>query len=264
MASITINFTPNTVGNHLIGYRDQAVGGAYTPYVVNVAINEVGTPRAETIYVSSLDIYCQSAVYECYLIAGCEDQSDVSPADGVPDAATEFTINVDPLVDPCKLYELIYTNTASTTTLNWDDLACAGRAGSKVADPVYDANITGQDKQLICSSNAATEAFVLANPDWTVVQMIAGDKYTGALTTNCHCVCYVNVSILNTTGGDLEVHYINWDEGNPDHLKVISEVVTAGAQIIRDVVPNTVKSATASNTDFTVTVNNNCGVIPPA
>jgi hypothetical protein len=263
MASITINFTPNTVGNHLIGYRDQAVGGAYTPYVVNIALNEVGVPRAETIYVTSIDIYCQSAVYECYLIAGCEDQSDVSPADGVPDAATQFTVDIDPIEDPCKLYQLTYTNTASTATLNWDDLACAGRAGSKVADPIYDANIAGQETQRICSSNAAVQAFVLANPDWNAVPLATTEKYGNGVTTNCHCICYTNVTILNTTGGDLEVHYVKWDEGNADHLKVVSEIVTAGAQIIRDIIPLTVKSATASNTDFSVTVNSDCGVIPP-
>lgn len=263
MASITINFTPNTVGNHLIGYRDQSVGGAYTPYVVNIPLNEVGVPRAETIYVTSLDIYCQSAVYECYLIAGCEDQSDISPVDGVPDAATEFTVDIDPLDDPCKFFDLLYTNTAAPTTLNWDDLACAGRVGLKIADPIYDANIVGQSTQRICSSNATVDTFVLANPDWQVVSLVAGDKY-GGITTNCHCICYDNVSILNTTGAGQEVHYIKWDEGNPDHLKIVSETVGAGVQIIRDVVPGTVKGTAASNTDFNITINNDCGGIPPA
>jgi hypothetical protein len=261
MASITVNFTPLTIGNHIIGYRDQAVGGTYSTYVVNVPLNEVNVPRSETIYVTSIDIYCESAVYECYIIAECVGLSDVSPADGVPDAAFEFTVNIDPINDPCQLYQLTYTNTTASATLNWDDLACAGRLGTKIADPIYDANIVGQFTQIICSSNAAVEAFVLANPDWNASTSAGADKYTLSLTANCHCLCYNNVTILNTTGAPLEVHYIKWDEGNADHLKIVSELVSGGAQISRDIVPNTVKGATSINTDFTVTVNNNCGIV---
>ena len=264
MASITVNFTPNTIGTHIIRYRNQAVGGAYLGYNVTVPLNEVNIPRSETIYVSSLDIYCQSAVYECYILAECEGFADTSPTDGVPDAATQFTVDIDPIEDPCKLYQLTYTNTASTAVLNWDKLACAGRAGSKVADPIYDANIAGQETQRICSTDALIQDHVLNNPGWYAVPLAGPDKYTLSPTTNCHCLCYNNVTIANNTGAPLEVHYIKWDEGNADHLKIVSELVSGGAQIIRDIVPNTVKSATASNTDFNIIVNNNCGVVNPA
>lgn len=242
MASITINYTPNTVGTHYIAYRDQAVGGAYTLTSEVIALNEVSIPRSLSIYVAALDIYCESAIYEGYIIANCQDPADVSPADGIPDSAVEFTVNIDPIEDPCKLYQFTYLNLTVNTTLDWDSLSCAGRSGAKIDDPAYDADLIPYNTQILCSTPTLVNEFLIANPDWsaaaiTQTSKIPGDPDTG----NCHCICYSNVDIENITGSDHNIHYVVWNPGNADHLQIKTEVLPAGTTINRDIISGTVR-----------------------
>jgi hypothetical protein len=261
MASITVNFTPGTIGNHIIRYRNQAVGGAYFSYDVTVPLNEVNIPRSEVIDIGSFDIYCDQLVYECYILAECEGFVDASPIDGVPDAAFEFTVNINPEEDPCKLYELTYLNLTTTFDLNWDDLTCAGRSGVKNNDVRYDASIAYQNSQILCSSDSVINQFIVANPDWSaaVIQQPEKNNPGSSTTSNCHCVCYNTVTITNTAGVLQEVNYIIWNPGNADHLQITSEIIPAGLSITRDIVANSWKGTTASVTaNFTVSVDNDC------
>lgn len=104
MATLTINFQANTIGDHYIGWRtynDPTPGDPTDFNVITFNVTSIG-PQAVPIVVTG-NLYCadDDITYYGYIIAACEDQTDGN-ADGIPDLATTWTVVMLEQTDPCQ------------------------------------------------------------------------------------------------------------------------------------------------------------------
>ena len=128
MASFTINFQANTVGDHYIGYR------TYNdpPNTYTVITENVSTPGAQAVEIQVPgNVYCGDIVYDGYVIASCQDQTDTG-GNGIPDLAITWTVTLLQQTDPCVYAEITCDNTPidSVTVTN------GGTGGYVVGDSI--------------------------------------------------------------------------------------------------------------------------------
>ena len=121
MAGFTVNFNANTTGDHYICYRDIGSGDPFTCVTENVV--SVG-PNSVSIDVPN-NIYCETARLEGYIIAACQDQTDLN-GDGIPDLAITFSVTLPQQTDPCPLYTITCASAGiaavqvdNTPSANW-------------------------------------------------------------------------------------------------------------------------------------------------
>ena len=127
MASFTLDWQANTTGDHYIGYRTyNDPVNTYTVITVNVV-----TPGAQQTLINApgnLYCACVGIEYTGYLIAACEDQTDGN-ADGIPDAALTWTVDLLEQTDPCKLTTIECANTG-VADVTWTTAgSCSGGTG---------------------------------------------------------------------------------------------------------------------------------------
>lgn len=102
MASFTINFNANAIGDHYIGYRTyNDPTNTYTVVTHNVAT--LGAQAVEIQVPGNL--YCGDITYNGYVIAACQPQTD-NNSDGIPDAAITWVANLLKQTDPCIFAEI--------------------------------------------------------------------------------------------------------------------------------------------------------------
>lgn len=113
MASFTLDFNANTVGDHYIGYRTyNDAPNTYTVETINVA---VPGPQSIEIQVPG-NLYCGQIDYDGYIIAACQDQTD-SNTNGIPDAAVIFNVVLNKQTDPCVYTEIKCDNAPISSVL---------------------------------------------------------------------------------------------------------------------------------------------------
>lgn len=132
---ITIEFNATTTGDHYLGWRTYNDPG--TPNTYNVITINVTTPGVQTVEIEvDGNLYCAYAgiLYEGYIIAACQDQTD-SNGDGVPDIAVPWSVLAEQQVDPCKqnLIECIATAIESVSI---------DSSGTSQGDGTYPLTIT--------------------------------------------------------------------------------------------------------------------------
>lgn len=114
MASFTVNFNANTTGDHYICYRTQGAPPA-TAFICTT--ENVTTAGANSVVIEIPDnIYCDAFVFEGYIIAACEPQTDTT-GNGFPDAAITFVATFPQQTDPCPLYSIECTTVAVNRTV---------------------------------------------------------------------------------------------------------------------------------------------------
>lgn len=112
MASLTINFQANTSGDHYVGYREIHMDAPNTYTVITVPVITPGMHNAVINIDGSL--YCGPLHMAGYIIAACEDQTDIN-GDGIPDAAIVWTQDLNEQLDPCVLTNFECNNTGVKT-----------------------------------------------------------------------------------------------------------------------------------------------------
>lgn len=129
MASFTVTFQANTTGNHLVCYRTQGAAPA-TPF--NCTTQNISAIGAASITVEIPDnIYCDTFIFEGYIIAECEPQTDTT-GNGFPDAAVTFSVTFPQVPDPCPLYEIECVSVGINRTMS---IVNPG-SGYTVGDPI--------------------------------------------------------------------------------------------------------------------------------
>jgi hypothetical protein len=158
MASFTVNFNANTTGDHYICYRTQGAAPA-TPFICTT--ENITSTGANSVVIDIPDnIYCDSFIFEGYIIAACEPQTDTT-GNGFPDAAITFVANFPQVTDPCPLYEI----ECSTVAVNRNIVITNGGVNYTIGDSLV---------------------FTTTNPADTIVSAVATvsavDGVTGAIT----------------------------------------------------------------------------------
>ena len=160
MANFTVNFNANTTGDHYICYRTQGAPAA-TPFNCTTE-NVTSTSGLISVTIEIPDnIYCAGVVFEGYIIAACEPQTDTT-GNGFPDVAVLFTATFPQVTDPCPLYEIECTS----VELDRNPTISNGGTGYVVGDA------------LVFTTTNPADTIVLA-----VGQVTAVDPVTGAITT---------------------------------------------------------------------------------
>tara|TARA_R110002153_G_scaffold116125_3_gene259750 strand:+ start:9090 stop:10070 length:981 start_codon:yes stop_codon:yes gene_type:complete len=129
MASFTVNFSANTTGDHYICYRTQGAAPA-TPFICTT--ENVTSAGTNSVVIEIPDnIYCDVFIFEGYIIAACEPQTDTT-GNGFPDAAVTFSATFPQLTDPCPLYEV----ECSVVSINRLVFITNPGSGYTIGDPV--------------------------------------------------------------------------------------------------------------------------------
>ena len=108
MATIAINFTANTTGEHTVYWRNYQDPANTYPNSLSVTVTvpgpqSVDIPINENLYCTMFDV-----IYQGYVIADCMDATPVT--NGVPDSVTNagstFTVTAEQQQDPCEFVGL--------------------------------------------------------------------------------------------------------------------------------------------------------------
>ena len=108
MATIAINFTANTTGEHTVYWRNYQDPANTYPNSLSVTVTTPGPqsvdiPIDENLYCTMFDV-----IYQGYIIADCMDTTPVT--NGVPDSVTNagstFTVTAEQQQDPCEFVGL--------------------------------------------------------------------------------------------------------------------------------------------------------------
>jgi len=109
MASFNITFQANTTGDHTVAYRiynNDAPGTSIASFNYDTLTVSVTVPGTQVVNITvPANLYCVPVTYTGYVIADCLDQTD-GTGDGIPDAASTFTVTLDQQVDPCIFHEI--------------------------------------------------------------------------------------------------------------------------------------------------------------
>ncbi len=143
MADFTINFQANTSGDHYVGYRTyDSAPSTYTIITVNVV-----TPGPQTVDINIPgSLYCADLGirYTGYIIAACQVQDDLSPVDGIPDLAIQWTVDLLQQTDPCT-FTTITCESVPIQTITITDAAGSCTDGTY---PLAFAEVTPGDEVL--------------------------------------------------------------------------------------------------------------------
>jgi hypothetical protein len=115
MATLTINFQANTIGNHIIAYKTYNEPFPVVPLEHVIIVENVVTPGPQSVDINVAgNLYCGEVTYDGYVVASCllndeatlistgiPDVSDDAGANGIPDVATTFSVLMEKQVDPC-------------------------------------------------------------------------------------------------------------------------------------------------------------------
>lgn len=177
MATLTINFQANTLGDHYIGWRTYNDPDPADPTAFNVITFDVTSigPQAVPITVDG-NLYCANddITYYGYIIAACQDQTDGN-SDGIPDLALTWTITMVEQTDPCQKTSL--TCAVPIAKVDVD----AGGTGCVPAGATYQLVVVPatQDSEI---SPASVECTVDAGGAITLITVLVPGLYTAAPT----------------------------------------------------------------------------------
>lgn len=243
MASFDINFQANTTGDHYVGWRTYDM----LPNTYNVETINVTIPGAQTVTIEvDGSLYCANSdiQYTGYVIAACMNQNDGN-ADGIPDLALTWTIDMVQQIDPCiktritcdnvPLNTINITNKGDsytsppTVTVTAPDVVggvqAAGQAflGNGVITTLFITNFGGQYEPI---GNASTTQTV----DLIRLGQVATDGTLGTVDVTFDIVGNVASIALNTGGSG----YTTADKNAPltfDYSQLISPGAPTGPAI---------------------------------
>jgi hypothetical protein len=227
MATLTINFQANAIGNHIIAYKTYNEPFPVVPLEHVIIVENVVTPGPQSVDIAvEGNLYCGEITYDGYVVASCllndeatllgtgiPDVSDDAGANGVPDVATTFSVLMEKQADPCTFATITCDNTP-ITSITIDD------NGTSVCDdgtyPLVFTEVTAGDEliaadiDVIVTGNVVT-SFTINNAGSYKVAPIVSVTIPNCTSAPAFTAVMEACPIFNLS--DVNIQCLN-DDGN--------------------------------------------------